>query len=113
MTRQDPFNAIYSLRKDLPILHWSPEEGEISSKQNLKHKVPTAMEARLVFKKKYIPAAIYQQTNKSPRLNLEKERKEYRLKEIKSIPSLLLQSITAVGSWSTALLLHSNFQLQS
>lgn len=29
------------------------------------------------------------------------------------IPPLLLHSVTAVGSWSTALFLHSNFQLQS
>lgn len=58
MLRQDHFSAIYSLRKDLPTLHWSPEEGGISYKQNLKLKVPPAMEARLVFKKKYIPAAI-------------------------------------------------------
>lgn len=58
MPRQDHFNAFSSPGKDLPTLHWSPEEGEISFKQNLKDKVPTAMEARLVFKKKYIPAAI-------------------------------------------------------
>lgn len=58
MPRQDHFNDFYSPGKDLPTLHWSPEEGEISFKQNLKDKVPTAMEARLVFKKKYIPAAI-------------------------------------------------------
>lgn len=58
MLRQDHFSTIYSLRKDLPTYHWSPEEGEISSKQNLKLRVPTAMEARLVFKKKCIPTGI-------------------------------------------------------
>lgn len=58
MLRHDHFNALYSLRKDIPTLHWSPEEGETSSKHNLKHKVLTKMEAKLVFKKKYIPAGI-------------------------------------------------------
>lgn len=116
MPRQDHFNAFIPLEKIYPHCTGLLKRVKFPSNRISKTRFPLQWKQGLFLRKNTFLLLFNNKQTKTPNRNKFKKKKEKRIqikREMNFISPLLLHSVTTVQSWWTALLLHSNFQLQS